>query len=87
MNKKFPCFECGKCCQNVHLSDETRYLDRGDGICKHFDDLTRHCSIYHDRPDICRVDVMFEQRFKYFYSWDEYVQKNLQVCMMLLESV
>lgn len=86
MNEKFPCFECGKCCQNVNLSDETQYLDRGDGTCKYFDILTKHCSIYHDRPDICRVDVMFEKRYKHNYSWEEYVHRNLWVCKLLEEN-
>ncbi|WP_367066879.1 YkgJ family cysteine cluster protein [Oryzisolibacter sp. LB2S] len=83
MSQTFPCTECGRCCQNVHLSDETIFLDRGDGTCRYFDESTKHCSIYLKRPDICRVDVQFKQRFGRIYSWDEYVNRNLQVCKVL----
>lgn len=34
----FPCTACGQCCRNVHLSDQTAYLDRGDGTCLHFNE-------------------------------------------------
>ena len=79
----FPCTRCGLCCQHLHLSDETHFLDRGDGTCRHFDDDSRGCAIYAERPDICRVDLQYTLRYNRIYAWDEYVAANLAVCSVL----
>jgi uncharacterized protein len=79
----FPCTRCGLCCQHVHMSDETRFLDRGDGTCRHYEDDSRSCAIYAERPDICRVDLQYTLRYARFYTWDEYVAANLAVCSAL----
>ncbi len=83
MMRAFPCTQCGKCCQNVHLAEETRFLDRGDGTCKHYSDSGKQCTVYADRPDICRVDRQYEMNYANRYSWDEFVDLNLQVCAVL----
>ncbi|AUU89532.1 zinc/iron-chelating domain-containing protein [Enterobacteriaceae bacterium ENNIH3] len=80
----FPCVQCGMCCQRVNLAEETRFLDQGDGTCRHYDTSNKSCSIYHDRPDICRVDLQFEQHYCHFYTWDEFVELNLTVCRQLI---
>lgn len=51
----FDCRKCGACCRLVGSNELTRGLDRGDGACRYLqpDNL---CSIYDERPDICRVD-------------------------------
>jgi len=79
----FPCNQCGLCCQRVDQSAETRGLDRGDGTCKHYDAVLKGCSIYQERPDICRVDRLYAQRFAQHYSWDEFVALNTAVCATL----
>ena len=79
----FPCTHCGLCCQYVYLSEETRFLDRGDGTCRHYEDESRGCSIYAERPDICHVDRQYTQRYAQLYTWDEYVAANLAVCSAL----
>lgn len=83
--KDFPCTKCGACCKNVHLSQETRFLDRGNGMCRYFAEERRECSIYDTRPDICRVDVQYQQRFCHTYDWDTFVALNLKVCELLVE--
>lgn len=83
----FPCNQCGLCCQRVRESDETRYLDRGDGTCKHYDAAQHGCSIYDQRPDICRVDRQYTQRFAQHYSWTEFVALNSAVCDALQREV
>lgn len=80
---KFPCNQCGLCCQRVHQSTETRFLDRGDGVCKHYDVPNKSCSIYELRPEICRVDIQFTNRFAQHYSWHEFVMLNTAVCTAL----
>ncbi|WP_233968507.1 YkgJ family cysteine cluster protein [Pectobacterium polaris] len=79
----FPCTQCGLCCQRVNVAQETRYLDRGDGTCKHYDITSKGCRIYHERPDICRVDVQYRLNYARFYSWEEFVALNLTVCRQL----
>jgi len=68
------------CCQRVHLADETRFLDRGDGTCRHFLPDTKACAIYEERPDICRVDRMYAMSYASQYTWDDFVTLNLQAC-------
>ena len=80
---KFPCYKCGKCCANVNLSTETTFLDRGDGICKHFDITSKLCTIYKARPDICRVQLQYEQNYSKIYSWKEFILLNLEICKIL----
>ena len=79
----FPCTQCGLCCQNVNLSDETRFLDRGDGTCQHYDTASKGCSIYANRPNICRVDRMYALRYQNEYTWATFVRLNQEVCATL----
>ncbi|WP_318445132.1 YkgJ family cysteine cluster protein [Photobacterium leiognathi] len=79
----FPCNGCGKCCANVHLSEQTQELDRGDGICIHLDTVSKQCQIYEERPDICRVALQFERHYATQFSWNEFVSLNLTICEQL----
>ncbi|PHI32671.1 YkgJ family cysteine cluster protein [Budvicia aquatica] len=81
----FPCTQCGLCCQRVNLAQETRYLDRGDGLCRHYDAASKGCLIYNERPDICRVDLQYHLNYAYLYSWEEFVALNLAVCQQLTD--
>ncbi|WP_394682227.1 YkgJ family cysteine cluster protein [uncultured Comamonas sp.] len=83
MIPEFPCTQCGLCCQHVHLSHATQFLDSGDGTCRHYDSLSKGCSIYAERPDICRVDRQYVLHYVQQYSWKEFVDLNLQVCRHL----
>lgn len=84
---KFPCSKCGLCCQYVYLADETRFLDRGDGICLHYNEFSKLCTIYAYRPDICRVDRQYILNYAHLYSWDEFVLLNMQVCKQLIYQI
>ena len=75
----FPCSACGACCRNLSHSPLYAGLDRGDGICRHFDTGANLCRIYEIRPKICRVTEMFEA-FEDHLTWEEYVDLNLQSC-------
>lgn len=76
----FPCDQCGACCKNVHRAVETHDLDRGDGVCRHLDEQTNLCSIYNDRPEICRVDLQYELNYKQLYSWEQFIEINVASC-------
>ncbi|WP_296191951.1 MULTISPECIES: YkgJ family cysteine cluster protein [unclassified Psychrobacter] len=79
----FPCTSCGQCCKNVHFSELTDYLDRGDGTCRHFDDGSNLCLIYEDRPLICRIEDYYDEHLSHLYEWDGFVKMNLEVCEQL----
>lgn len=79
----FPCTQCGLCCRNVHLAEQTRYLDRGDGVCRHYSDAEKHCLIYETRPDICQVDRQYQMHYAQRLSWETFVEMNVEVCKLL----
>ncbi|TXH75941.1 MAG: YkgJ family cysteine cluster protein [Thiothrix sp.] len=81
--KTFPCDRCGACCRNVHLAKETQALDRGDGACQYYDATSKQCSIYAERPSICRVDEQYVTNYQVLMTWDEFVEVNLQACKQL----
>lgn len=77
----FQCSQCGLCCQHIDLVPELAKFHNGNGICIHLKDNI--CSIYTTRPDICRVDVMYEKEYSKYYSLDEFYKINEEVCKQL----
>lgn len=80
---KFFCDQCGLCCKNLSNSEIYADLDRGDGICKLFDEQTNLCSNYENRPLKCRIDEMYEQFYKGIFSLPEYYELNYAGCKNL----
>jgi hypothetical protein len=87
MTQQFECNQCGACCKSIRLSEETIYLDRGDGVCRYFDDNQNTCTIYENRPDICNVRVMYEQRYQHQMNWSEFTKQNKLACDALLKNI
>lgn len=77
----FHCVQCGECCRNLRKSALYKELDRGDGTCIYLN--KNKCSIYEERPLICRVDECYEEVFKKIYTIEEYYKLNYQACDML----
>ncbi len=77
----FKCSECGECCRNLDKSELYIDLDRGDGVCKYLDGNL--CSIYDDRPLLCRVDDSYWKYFKEKFTLEEYYKLNYEVCRRL----
>lgn len=80
---QFPCTQCGLCCQHVNLSEKTAYLDSGNGVCRHYNQESKLCDIYDNRPSVCRVDHQYSKNYKDKYSWNDFVVINLKACEML----
>lgn len=80
---EFPCERCGACCRNVDKAEETRFLDRGDGSCRHYDDGLKLCSIYESRPEICRVEHQFVIHYHQLMNWADFVKLNMSACTAL----
>ena len=79
----FYCDKCGLCCKKVYASDIYANLNRGDGICKYYDDSTRLCKIYNRRPLMCNVDLAYEKIFKHIMTKEEYYNANYKACKLL----
>ena len=57
MTRRFHCDRCGACClQLSRFGDLYAFLDDGSGVCRHYDREKRACTIYAQRPLLCRVE-------------------------------
>lgn len=81
----FFCDKCGLCCMNIGASTIYEKLDRGDGICKFFDEETKLCTIYEKRPLLCNLEETYKIYFKGKMSKNEYDQLNSEACKRLKE--
>ncbi len=79
----FPCNGCGKCCRKVSNSPQTKWLDRGDSVCRHFDEDLNVCTIYEVRPLVCRVEDYYDSYLSDKISWSEFVKLNMEICLRL----
>lgn len=79
----FNCDKCGICCTKLKLNMLYKHLDRGDGICKYFNEKTKLCNIYINRPLLCNIDEAYLTFFKNKMSIEDYYQKNYQICEKL----
>ncbi|MFI3214868.1 MAG: YkgJ family cysteine cluster protein [Eubacteriales bacterium] len=77
----YQCDCCGKCCRNLSLSSLYTQLDRGDGTCRYLQENL--CSIYENRPIICRVDECYEVYFKDIVTLEQYYELNYEACKLL----
>lgn len=77
----FECDRCGECCRNLDMSPIYSELHDGDGICRHL--KGNICSIYSERPLMCRVDESYDDIFKDKLSYSEYLQLNYRYCIEL----
>lgn len=56
----FKCNQCGLCCHHIDLAVKNTGMDfpykwDENGVCEKYDN---GCSVYEDRPTLCRVDDM-----------------------------
>lgn len=84
----FDCSKCGLCCRSLGKNPIFKEcgLDPGNGICIYLDKETNLCTIYEDRPLICRVDELYEKTsLKEQMSKNEWHKLNKDICEMLQE--
>lgn len=77
----FKCSRCGRCCARAVDADVGLPV-RTDGSCVHWDPDTRLCTIYDERPWICRVDDIYAAYFTHM-SQDEFNKLTHQACIAL----
>ena len=80
----FQCDRCGCCCRNLDKSELYSDLNRGDGVCRYL--LGNECSIYNERPLLCRVDECYGLFFSQYISLEKYYQLNENECKKLKKS-
>lgn len=79
----FKCDKCGLCCAHIGGIDLYKDLDRGDGVCKYL--KGNLCSIYNQRPLLCRIDESWKQFFSAEISLESFFDLNYQGCKRLKE--
>ena len=77
----FNCTMCGECCRHIDLIPQLSEFDDGTGTCIHL--KNNLCDIYETRPDICRVDVMYEKTYSTIYSREDFYRLNEEACKQL----
>ena len=58
-------------------------LDRGDGCCLYFDDKSKLCKIYNDRPIKCNIDKFYELYFSTIINKEDFYKLNIKSCKIL----
>ena len=79
----FPCIQCGACCQSLEKNIFLQDLNRGDGVCKYFDEEHSLCRVYDNRPDYCNVRKMWEKYFSHKFTWQHFISINKAICATL----
>lgn len=78
--KKFNCSKCGLCCTKLNLNKVYDFLNRGDGICKYYNEELKTCSIYDNRPVLCNIEKSYELYFNKQFTKEEFYKLNSAIC-------
>lgn len=77
----FRCDKCGECCKKLNKSSVYDELHNGDGVCRYL--VGNLCSIYEDRPLLCRIDESYKILFKEHMDKSKYYKLNYKFCNKL----
>lgn len=83
----YSCMKCGLCCKNLGHNDLYKSIRNAEGACIYFDQHTNLCSIYEDRPLICRIDEFYDLVGFDGKTREEYYRLNELDCIKMQESV
>lgn len=86
-SNNFKCDQCGLCCRSVGSSSAYQDLDRGDGVCRYFQDDTNLCNIYYKRPLRCNIDEYYNTYLQDKMTKEEFFHMNYQECNKLKKSI
>lgn len=79
----FKCDSCGSCCRNLAKNQLYRDLDNGKGICIHYMEETKKCSIYSERPIKCNVSSFYDEFLTNEMTKEEFYKINYKACKYL----
>lgn len=74
----FPCDQCGLCCRKINNVPELTEYTLEDGTCVFL--INNLCSIYDERPLVCRVREMYEEKYSNEYTWQDFIELNVCAC-------
>ena len=77
---EFKCSRCGGCCAFASLFG---LPVKEDGYCAYLVD--NKCSIYEDRPDVCRVDSRMREGLG--MSKKNYYRESTKVCHQIIDAL
>lgn len=100
MDRKFPCTHCGACCMNVgQMVNHFRVRPNNDypaqlladfpfdfdesGKCEKYH-VGTGCTVYEDRPLICRSSEMFDQHYSKFMTEEQYLKTYADACNVFM---
>jgi Fe-S-cluster containining protein len=78
----FECNNCGACCRMPAVRAYGLPV-RDDGSCMHLVD--NKCSIYNDRPLVCRIDDGWKEFFSKSMTLEQWYAWNKEWCVKLQE--
>lgn len=79
----FECERCGQCCRRVGRTILGGDLAGSDGVCRYLDKTTNLCTIYAERPLLCRVDDFYDAYLSTTLSREEFYRQNKDICRQL----
>lgn len=74
----FKCDCCGECCRHISGILELKDYCLPDGKCKYLKE--NKCSIYTERPMICRVDDMYYKVMYKYMTLKQFYRINTDAC-------
>ena len=78
----FPCSQCGLCCQHIDKVAQLHDYQLASGNCRFYAEGVG-CTIYENRPVVCKVDVGYEKFFSTIISKKDYYKENANTCNKL----
>lgn len=82
---KFLCSGCGACC--LTAGGRFGLPDRGDGVCSNYNEKTKKCNIYENRPEVCKMNKFYLKVKKYIPFMNEkwFYKLNTRACHVLID--
>jgi len=83
---KFLCSKCGACCRRAGFMNGAKYglPIQKDGSCGNL--VNNECSIYKNRPDVCRVEKMsFTDRYSKKPTKKQYFIDTTKLCHEIID--
>lgn len=79
--RHFQCSKCGECCRHIDRIPQLAAFDMGNGTCMYL--KANRCAIYSSRPEICRVDTMYDRYYSTQYTREEFYRINEEACKQI----
>lgn len=92
IRRKFSCCCCGACCRSLYMIPDLENTELSgfcgpDGVCIYLDKNTNLCTIYEDRPLLCRVDDQYDLLFRDKMTRSEYYKLQHEICKILDDNI